>query len=158
MTNDPLHDFDAHFGAWHARHRRLKDRLANSNEWIAFDGTCEMWPLADGSANIDDNVFNMPGGAYRGVSLRAFDRKAHTWSIWWLDGRWPHKIDVPVVGTFKDGIGTFLSPDTFEGRPIIVRYLWSHITQSTRQWEQAFSPDNGNTWETNWVTYFTRTG
>lgn len=157
MTTDPVHDFDSHFGSWHARHRRLKERLANSTEWIEFDGTCVMQPLFDGSANVDDNVFNMPGGAYRGVSLRAFDQKTKTWAIWWLDSRFPHAIDVPVIGGFENGVGTFLADDTFKGKPIKVRFLWSHITPNARQWEQAFSPDEGRTWETNWYTYFTRT-
>ena len=50
------------------------------------------------------------------------------WSIWWLDGRNPGRLDPPVVGGFKDGIGTFIADDTFDGRPILVRFLWSDIT------------------------------
>jgi hypothetical protein len=37
-----------------------------------------------------------------------------------------------------------------------VRYLWSRITDSTARWEQAFSLDEGNNWETNWYMDFTR--
>jgi hypothetical protein len=157
-NGDPLHDFDIFMGSWTARHRRLKDRLAGSTEWVEFDGTSVMQPVLGGAGNMDDNIFNMPGGAYRGVSLRAYDPKAKTWAIWWLDERFPHTIEAPVIGGFKDGIGTFLAPDTFKGKPIIVRFLWSKITANSRQWEQAFSPDEGKTWETNWYTYFTRTG
>ena len=40
---------------------------------------------------------------------------------------------------------------TFEGRPILVRFLWSDITDSTCRWEQAFSTDDGATWEVNWI-------
>lgn len=154
--DDPIHDFDSHMGRWHAQHRRLKARLAGSTEWLEFDGTCDMGPMLGGQANMDDNVFNMPGGAYRGVTLRAYDPKTRQWSIWWLDGRFPEKIDVPVVGGFKDGIGTFLADDTFDGKPIKVRFLWSRITPNSRRWEQAFSPDEGKSWETNWTTDFTR--
>ena len=157
-TADPIHDFDLFFGSWHARHRRLKQRLAGSSEWIEFDGTQQLQPLLGGVANVDDNIFNMPGGTYRGVSLRAFNPQTKSWAIWWLDGRFPHKIDVPVVGRFEHGVGTFLADDTFEGRPIKVRFLWSNITPATRQWEQAFSPDGGRSWETNWITHFTKTG
>src|SRR5262245_47810724 len=157
MSTDPLHDFDLFFGSWQTQHRRLKERLANSNEWIEFDGTSRMEPLLGGYGNMDDNVFNMPGGTYRGVSMRAFDPKTRTWAIWWLDERFPHTIDVPVIGSFKDGIGTFYADETFKGKPIKVRFLWSGITRTARQWEQAFSPDGGATWETNWVTRFTRT-
>lgn len=152
-----IHDFDSHMGAWRARHRRLKERLAGSTEWIEYDGACAMQPLLGGAANMDDNVFDMPGGAYRGVTLRAFDPKTQSWAIFWLDGRWPHTIDPPMIGAFKDGVGTFFADETSKGRPIKVRFIWSKITPNSRQWEQAFSRDGGRTWEINWVTNFTRT-
>jgi hypothetical protein len=32
------------------------------------------------------------------------------------------------------------------------------VTTPTPHWEQAFSDDGGETWETNWVAEFTRAG
>jgi hypothetical protein len=32
------------------------------------------------------------------------------------------------------------------------------VTTSTPRWEQAFSEDGGETWETNWIMDFTRAG
>ncbi len=153
----PARDFDFFIGNWNVKHRRLKKRLANSQDWEEFDGTCRCWSMLGGLANIDDSVVNLPGGAYRGVGLRAFDAKTGSWADWWLDGRNPHKIDVPIIGTFADGVGTFLSDDTFEGRPIKVRGTFSKITRTSLQWEQAFSADGGRSWETNWVMNYTRT-
>ena len=43
-----LHDFDFLVGAWRVHHRRLKERLAGSHEWQAFDGTCVNRRLMDG--------------------------------------------------------------------------------------------------------------
>jgi len=157
MKSDPLHDFDFLFGSWDVRHRRLKERLAGCTEWIEFDGTSTAQPLLGRQGNVDDNLMNMPGGAYRGASFRAFDPETGTWAIWWIDSRYPHTLDVPVVGGFEGGVGTFFCNDTLRGQPIRVRYEWSHITLTTCQWEQAFSPDGGETWETNWVMHFTRT-
>ncbi|MCL1635783.1 DUF1579 domain-containing protein [Luteimonas sp. SX5] len=149
-------DFDFFIGAWRVRHRRLKRRLAGSDEWQRFDGTCHVRSLLDGLANIDDSFVDLPGGAYRGIGLRAYDPDTRHWADWWLDGRRPHKIDVPVIGTFADGMGTFLSDDTFEGRPIKVRGRFSQITSASLQWEQAYSADGGRTWETNWVMRYSR--
>jgi len=152
-----LHDFDARVGRWQVHHRRLKERLAGSQEWVEFDGTQTMWKLLDGWANVDENVFKMPGGDYRGVSLRAYDPKTGQWAIWWLDGRNPFgELDPPVKGRFENGVGTFYADDTLRGKTIRVRFIWSRITPTSAHWEQAFSPDGGKTWETNWISDFRR--
>ena len=156
-ATNAVRDFDLFYGTWHARHRKLKQRLAGSGDWVEFEGRQLFLPMLGGAGNMDDNVFDVPGATYRGVSLRAFDPKTQTWAIWWLDGRAPDKIDVPVIGRFENGVGTFLADDTFEGKPIKVRFLWSRITARSRYWEQAFSPDGGKTWETNWTTEFAKT-
>lgn len=154
-----LHDFDFLAGAWRVAHRRLKERLAGSTEWIAFSGTTTAQLVMEGAANIDDNFLDMPGGAYRAVTLRAFDAATSLWSIWWLDGRMPHApLEPPMRGRFDDGVGLFLADETFNGKPIRVRFIWSRITPTSARWEQAFSPDGGKTWETNWIMDFARVG
>jgi hypothetical protein len=45
---------------------------------------------------------------------------------------------------------------SFNGIPIRVRYVWSKITPTTCHREQAFSTDDGVTWETNWEMDFVR--
>jgi hypothetical protein len=88
------------------------------------------------------------------VTLRAFDPRSLTWSIWWLDGRDPGRLDTPMVGAFQGGVGQFFADDQFEGRPVRVRFLWR--PSAAPRWEQAFSPDGGVSWETNWIMDFTR--
>lgn len=149
------HDFDFFTGHWRVAHRQLKQRLAGCTEWVAFDGSCKVSPLLGGAGNIDDNLIDHPSGAYRAATLRAFDPATATWSIWWLDGRFPARVDVPMVGSFDDGQGEFLCDDVFNGAPIKVRFRWRADPQHPR-WEQAFSGDAGATWETNWIMYFER--
>jgi hypothetical protein len=152
-----LHDFDFLAGNWRVHHKRLKERLADSHEWITFEGTCTMRPLMDGYGNVDDNFLDMPGNPYHGVGVRAYDTKTGDWAIWWVDGRMPHNpLDPPVKGRFENGVGNFYSDDTLRGKTIRVRYTWSHITPTSAQWEQAYSPDGGKTWETNWHMDFER--
>ena len=43
-----------------------------------------------------------------------------------------------------------------ESRDILVRFVWSDITDRTCRWEQAFSTDGGATWEVNWIMESTR--
>ncbi|MBB6093201.1 hypothetical protein HNQ60_002079 [Povalibacter uvarum] len=144
-------------GNWDVFHRRLKDRLVGSNEWEEFGGKSALWLTLNGLGTIDDNIVELPGGTYRGVTLRAFDPATGKWSIWWIDGRDPTSIDVPVVGGFEGDHGTFLGRDVLKGRPIVMRFRWQDIHSSRPWWEQAFSTDEGATWEVNWRNYFTRT-
>jgi ketosteroid isomerase-like protein len=70
---DGRRDFDFLMGSWRVRHSRLKERLANNHEWVEFDGTGTAQRILGGFGNIDENVIDLPGGAYRAVSLRAYD-------------------------------------------------------------------------------------
>jgi hypothetical protein len=152
-----LHDFDFLVGNWQVHHRKLKGRLNQSHAWDEFEGTLSMRKLMDGYANVDDNVFNTPEGAYRGVGLRSYDPKTAQWAIWWLDGRSPFgDLDPPVKGHFVKGVGTFYADDTLRGKPVRVRFVWSNITSTTARWEQAYSADGGKTWEINWTMDFKR--
>jgi hypothetical protein len=157
-TGSAIHDFDFLVGTWSVHHRRLKERLADNDDWQEFRGTSDARKILGGAGNVDDNVLELPGDTYRAVSLRTFDPTTQAWSIWWVDGRHPDRLDPPVVGGFANGLGTFLADDTFNGRPIRVRFIWSRITSDSCRWEQAFSPDGGESWETNWVMEFERTG
>lgn len=150
------HDFDFLIGHWRVHHRRLKERLAGSHEWIEFGGTMTAQPLLNGTANVDDNVLEFPEGVYRAASLRAFDAATKTWAIWWLDSRQPGHLDPPVKGRFENGEGIFYAEDNFKGQPIRVRFLWKTETPDKPRWEQAFSADGGKTWETNWTMDFTK--
>ena len=152
-----LHDFDLRVGKWTAHNRKLKERLMGSHEWLEFDATQTFWQVMNGYANVDENFFRIANDEYRGVTLRAYDAKTGQWAIWWLDGRNPFgDMDPPVKGRFDHGVGTFYATDTLRGKPVRVRFIWSHITHDGAHWEQAFSGDDGKTWETNWVTDFKR--
>jgi hypothetical protein len=157
-VTDHSHDFDFLVGKWRVHHWRLKERLANSHDWIEFEGTSQLWLTLNGHGTVDDNYIGLPSGPYRAMGFRCYDPKTQMWRIWWLDERDPVNTvaSPPVMGNITDGAGVFESPDTFNGKPIVVRYTWSKITHNSAHWEQAFSPDGGKTWETNWRMDLTR--
>ena len=154
LTTNP--DFDFLMGIWRVRHRYLLKRLADSHDWIDFDGSCAARKILDGFGNSDESEINLPGAPYRGMSLRTWDPEMARWSIYWLDSRRPGRITPPVVGSFAKGIGTFFGDDEHERRAIRVRFVWSRITREGARWEQAFSLDKGASWEANWIMDFTR--
>lgn len=159
QTKPPgLGDFDFWIGDWRVHHRRLKDRLAGSTTWEEFEGTSSSRKILGGLGNMDENWLDLPGGAYKAATVRLFEEKTGLWRIWWFDARTPGgNIDPPMAGRFEGGVGLFLADEMFRGKPIKVRFTWSGITPTTARWEQAFSPDEGKTWETNWIMENTRT-
>jgi hypothetical protein len=148
------HDFDFLHGHWRVDNRRLRQRLRGCTEWDSFEATQYCQPLLDGLGNTDE-MRNQAGPV--GVSLRLFDLQARQWAIYWIDPR-DGLLQPPVRGAFAGGAGIFEGADSHDGRPVRVRYTWSNTGSATPRWEQAYSADQGISWETNWVMTFTRTG
>jgi hypothetical protein len=154
LVHDGAHDFDFYVGCWHVQNHRLKERLMNCNEWEDFSAISEAKMILGGAGNFDELVTDF-WPDFRGATLRLYNAETGQWSLYWMT----HKtgtLEPPVVGSFKDGVGIFECADTLRGQPIIVRYIWSNITENTARWEQHFSPDNGEMWECNWVMESTR--
>jgi hypothetical protein len=153
--HDPQKDFDFLIGTWNVHNRKLRERLKGSTAWDEFEATNVVRPVWGGLANMDEYQGAGPMGEIQGMTLRLFDPKNKQWRLYWAN-RAQGRLDVPVVGEFKDGRGEFYDQEEYEGRSIYVRYVWSNISENSCRWEQAFSADGGKTWETNWIMDFTR--
>jgi hypothetical protein len=154
VSGMPNTDFDFLAGRWFSRQRRLVEVLAGRDEWYEFDATLDCQVLLDGNATFD--VLRAPERDMEGVTLRLYSPDERVWRIWWAAKTSGGQLDAPVVGRFDDGVGTFECDDTWQGTPIRVRYRWSQIDTDNPRWDQAFSTDNGQTWEVNWVATFSR--
>jgi hypothetical protein len=154
-ARDGQHDFDFMFGTFNIKIRRLRHPLQGSSDWYEMNGTTTCRPILGGTGNIEEGVLDGPDGRLLGVMVRLYSPKSREWSLnWTVDGR--GRFDVPTVGRFKDGRGEFYDQEVFEGRTILVRYVWSDTTTSTPHFEQSFSADGGKTWELNWASWSTR--
>jgi hypothetical protein len=147
ITGD-VHDFDFLDGKWTMVNRRLVKRGVGSNDWDTFPATVTAHVLMGGVTNVDEVVF--PTKGWSGTTFRHFDLEKRQWSIYWVNTR-DGKMQSPVVGGFYGDVGLFYGEDTDEGRPIKVVYKWTRVGPDGARWEQAFSYDDGKTWETNWV-------
>jgi hypothetical protein len=144
-------DFDFLAGSWRVRSRRLVRPLGGSTEWIEFEGTNVSRPVWNGAANVDEFHANAPAGPLQGMTIRLFDPQSRQWRIYWANGA-NAAIDVsPMTGGFEKGHGEFYGREEFDGKPIVVRFLWTVQGPDSARWEQAFSADEGRTWETNWT-------
>lgn len=158
-SNEGRQDFAFFHGRWQIRNERLRQRLVGSTDWEVFEATQECAPVLDGLGNIDDFVtdWGRPGAseAFIGMTLRLFNPETRQWSLYWA-GNHDGVLEPPVVGRFENGVGTFTGTLQHEGRPVLARFTWDQISANAAHWQQAFSTDDGQSWETNWHMWMRR--
>jgi hypothetical protein len=152
-VRDGSHDFDFLYGKWKMPNHRLVKRLAGSHDWDDFVTCDEGKPLPGGVGDMDIMRANYWPN-FVGVTIRTYDPQTGLWRLYWVDNQFSHGVmDPPVVGKFNGNVGVFKGNSTFNGKPIIMRFTWTVNPNGSKvvaKWEQAFSADDGKTWETNW--------
>lgn len=152
---DGMRDFNFEYGTWRTHYRLLKERLANSHDWYDCYGTSVIKPFWDGQGNLEDGDLQCPNRYIGGMTVRTYDTQTHQWTIWWGTKKLGI-VPPPQVGHFDDaGVGEFYAHDVQVGKHVIIRFRWTH-PGGVPHFEQAFSADNGKTWETNWTTDYQR--
>lgn len=150
------HDFDFLMGNHDVHHKFLTARMTGAQTWTEFHGTHTMQPLLTGKGNLEQHYMtDLKGNPVEGVAFRLFNPATRLWSIYWADSR-VMTLDVPMIGSFENGIGYFYAKDVFNNKPVIVQFKWDASNPTKPVWSQAFSADNGETWEWNWYMYFTK--
>jgi hypothetical protein len=149
-------DFNFLAGRWAVHCRKLVKPLSGSNEWIEFDGTNFSRPAWHGHANVDEFEGDAPSGRIVGMTVRFFDSSYRQWRIYWANASRALFDMPPMIGGFEKGYGEFFNREEFEGVPVVVRFLWIVKSSRSCSWEQAFSVDDGKTWEVNWTWELTR--
>ena len=115
--------------------------------------TRKVW---EGRAQLEEFETNGPSGRVEGLTLRLYNPQTHEWRLYWANSK-VGIMDPPQVGRFKNGVGEFYATDTYEGRTVLVRFVWSKTDTASPHFEQSYSEDGGKSWEVNWITDQTRT-
>jgi hypothetical protein len=152
---DGQHDFDPLIGSWKYHLKRRLHPLTGSDSWVEYEGTGVCYKVWDGRAELDTVELDGPTGRIEGLTLRTYNPQSHQWSLYWANSK-DGTVVPPQIGQFKDGRGEFYAQDTFNGKSIFVRFVWTGMTTSSPHFEQSFSDDGGKTWEANWITDQTR--
>lgn len=146
-------DFDFLVGKWKMYNRRLNKRLENCKDWTEFVSYDENQKVLSGTADMDTyrstELPGMEGKLFEGLTLRLFNPQTKLWSLYWVASN-VGVLDPPVVGSFENNVGHFFTRDIFNGKQVIVMFRWDARDKNRPVWSQAFSPDNGKTWEWNW--------
>jgi len=153
---NPQHDFDFEFGSWKIHLLRRLRPLSGSTAWVEYEGTSVVRPVWNGRANLGELEVDGSSGHIEGLSLRLYNPQSQQWHISWANSA-DGLLGQAMIGGFKNGRGEFYDQEPFNGRAILVRFIFSDIAQNSFRLEQAFSDDGGKTWEANWIAKFTRT-
>ena len=144
-------DFDFLIGKWTMKNKHLNARLANCKEYTEFESTVENYAGLEGMGNFDVVRRRLDNGkVYEGRTIRTFDPQTRLWRLYWMDSN-GGPLDPPQIGSFDNGVGLFFAKDYQVGRPVIVVYKWDKRDPEHPRWSQAFSDDNGKTWEWNYT-------
>jgi hypothetical protein len=145
-------DFDFLAGKWTMHNTKLRKRLSNNHDWFEFESADEnSGPILNGIGNTDlYKTTTADGKPYEGLTVRLFNPATRLWSIYWVASD-IGVFDPPVVGSFEGNIGKFFCKDVYDGKPILVVFVWNKTDKDNPVWSQAFSTDNGVTWEWNFT-------
>ncbi len=152
IIRDGQRDFDFEIGTWATEVRVLRNPLSGKPPvWAEYRGTSLVRSLMEGRANSVELSVAGPAGKIEGISLRLYDPGARRWSLNFASLR-DGALTPPVVGGFgPDGRGVFDGMDKLGERPIRVRFVITQVSADEARFEQAFSADDGATWEVNWI-------
>ena len=150
---DGRHDFDFEVGRWTAHVKSLRHRLSGASDWEEFSGTetTRALPAFEGWNESELQVIDVKSGKRVALfAVRLYNPATHQWSIYGTSVT-RGVFDPPMIGQFNNGVGEFYSQDMWEGRAVLVRFIWKIVDATHATLQQAYSDDGGKTWETNWT-------
>jgi hypothetical protein len=154
---DPQHDFDFNLGRWKVHIAALHQPANGAGRWNTFDGTAVVRKVWDGRSQLEEIQADGAAGHLEALVLFLYNAQSHQWSKAFAasgDGQ----LGQPMFGEFKDGRGEFYDQELFHGRIALLRAVWSNITPSSQDFEEASSDNGGRTWQPYFVAKFVREG
>lgn len=155
VDRDGRHDFDFEFGTWKTHVSMLKQPLTGSKAWAEYDGVTVVHKVWEGEANLVELDMKNASSHLKLASFRLYNPATHQWGLYVANSR-SGTLGIPALGSFANGRGTFYDKETMDGKPIVVRFVIVPRSADAIHFEQAFSADDGKTWETNWIADDTR--
>jgi hypothetical protein len=154
-ARDGARDFDFDVGVWHTRIRRILDPLAGGRHSIELHGIVTVRKLWGGRASLEEIEVDGPNGHWEGMNLFLYNPEARQWRQFYSNSK-AGTIGAPFVGGFENGRGELISPDTVDGRAILVRAIWSNIQTNSHDYSEYYSDDGGVTWKLSFTAHLTR--
>lgn len=152
---DGSHDFDFNNGTWTTHIKRVLDPFSPSSATVELTGTVAVRKVWDGRAWLEEIKADGPNSHLEGLTLFLYNPDAHQWSQTFAGAK-SGTMELPTIGSFKDGRGELYALDTDKGRSILVKGVWSDIQQDSHNYTISYSDDGGKTWVPAFIAHLTR--
>ncbi|HEY7889891.1 MAG TPA: hypothetical protein VIC29_16845 [Steroidobacteraceae bacterium] len=147
----PEHGFDFNMGHWNTQIRAAENPLSAPGVWSNLHGTHVVYRVWGDWADIGQLEVDGPSGHIEDLALRLYDRKTQQWRVYFSNSE-SGTLLPPMIGEFKNGVGTFIFLDEQEGKTVLTRNTWSNITSNACNQDWAISADGGKTWVPTWIS------
>ena len=151
----PEQAFDFNMGSWKTQIRAVLSPLGSPAVWSHLQGMHSVYRVWDDWADIGRLEVDGPNGHIEDLALRLYDRKTHEWRVYFANSDSGTLLQ-PMVGEFKDGVGTFIGLEDEDGKTVLMRNVWSGITAKACRQDWSISADGGKTWTPTWISDDTR--
>lgn len=152
---DGQHDFDFNLGNWRTHIKLLRKAASGPDTWVEFDGAASVRKIWGGRAQLEEIEADGGTGHLEALTLFLYNPQAHQWSKVFADSS-DGELGQAMVGEFKGGRGEFFDQESYRGRTVLMRAVWSDITANSQHFEESFSADGGKTWKPCFVAAVTR--
>jgi hypothetical protein len=154
--HDGQHDFDFGEGTWHTHITRTPDPFGHPDITLTLEGTVTSKKVWGGRAWLEQIEADGPQGHWQAMTLFLYNPRAHQWSMNFLNSQIA-TLGPPLTGSFdREGQGQLLAYDTFKGRAILVRGIWTKLNADTHEYGEQYSDDGGKTWKSAFLGHKTR--
>ncbi len=153
--HDGAHDFDFNIGTWHTHIHRFMDPFSPTSKSIDLNGTVTVRPIWGGKAELEEIQADGPNGRWEGMTLFLYNPESHEWSQTFANDKMGAP-DSGNIGHFSNGRVELYGQDTFQGKSILVRAVWSDIKPDGHHYAEYYSNDAGRTWHLSFNAELTR--
>ncbi|MGB6523051.1 MAG: hypothetical protein WBE83_14895 [Candidatus Cybelea sp.] len=142
-------------GTWNLHIKRLAHPLSGREDWVSCSGPSTDHQFWGGAGDFQEARITCGARTINALTLRLYYAASGRWLSYWATQANGLATGLPIVGTLDaHGNGKLTGPDVLNGKPILTRTRWS-TPHKNPHLEQAYSADDGKTWETNWITDYT---
>ena len=146
---DGQHNFNFNIGMWHTHIKRVLDPFSGSTHTVVLDGTITVRKIWGGKAQLEEIEAEGPNRHWEGMTLFLYNPQSHQWSQTFVDGK-SGVQEAGSFGSFSNGRGELYSSDSFEGKSVLARGIWSDITPDAHKFDNLLLEQ----WRATWSAVF----